>query len=148
MERYAWRDGKIRLRLNPGDLAETGLSREALYAFGKEARDSLRQFLVTLQNRGELPAGELLVEVFPGEKGAVLQITPEIGVLCFFVRKTDEMLRLFPLAKGRGAALYRRKDGNGYYLICNEENAALFSEFAAPCQISGGVLKEACKRIL
>ena len=148
MERYTWHDGKIRLRLEGDELARIGLSREALDRFDGEARGRLRAFLLSLQKRELLPPGELEAEIFPGKRAVVLQIAPAAKPV-FFLPRTDDMLAAYPAAKKYGAALYRRLDRKGYYLAPGDTRSAeIFREFALPCRVPDGVLKETCRRIL
>ena len=149
MERYTWIDGKIRLRLTEEELMEHGLSRESLLQFDQKTQDALKALILSLQSGDVLPGGDLLAEVFPGRRGVVLQITSEYTGSYYYLPRTDDMLAVFPLAKALGAKLYRRLDGKGYYLAHVDKNkAVLFTEFALPCRVSGGVLKETCRRIL
>lgn len=149
MEKYIWSDGRIRLRLTDAELRDLGLDREALLRFDDKTRLVLREWILSLKQRGVLPAGELLAEIFPGRRGAVLQITPEAERQSFFLSRTDDLLAVFPLAKALGAELYRRLDGKGYYIAnADEKGAVRFSEFALPCRVGDGVLKEKCRRIL
>ena len=147
MERYIWRDGKIRLRLDGNDLSVLGLDPEKVARWDETAEATLRRFVSEQQERGLLPAGELIAEVFPGRSGAVLQIGAVRENACYYLKSTDEMLCVFPLAKSCGARLYRRLDGRGYYLTANAEKPQ-FLEFARPCRVREGVLKERCRRIL
>ena len=149
MERYVWRDGKIRLRLEEAELEEMDLTREALLRFDGDARRRLRDFILTLQEDGLLPRGELLAELFPIKQGAVLQFTAKTEETVYYLAREDDMLAVFPLVRAAGAALFRRLDGKGYYVAhANEKGAARFSEFASPCRVPKGVLKENCRRIL
>lgn len=149
MERYSWRDGRIRLRLSETDLSKLGLSLEAIRRFDRDAQACLRDFLWTLQKRGDAPKGEIIVEVFPGRRGAVLQIAKRAEKQVYYLPRTDDMLTAFPLIREMGAALFRRRDGKGYYVVHPDEKKSLaLGEFALPCSVTEGVLRESCKRIL
>ena len=147
MERYSWRDGKIRLRLKERELMDRGISRDGLIRFDADTKRKLTALITEIQHRGELPDGELFAEIFPGKSGVVIQIAPEKNG--FFLSGTDEMLAVFPLVKKMGAALYRRLDGKGFYLAhFPAEARSVLIEFAAPCIVRDGMLRERCKRII
>ena len=148
MEIYRWNKGQIRIRLETEDLAELGLLPEDAAALTDKFQATLRRLLSYLTYRGDLPEGADLAEVFPSRGKAVVQLTVRRKKSVFFLKNNDELLAVFPLAKDSGCAIWKRRDGKGFYLAPQDKRAERFREFGLPVPVRTSVLKEHCSRIL
>ncbi|MBQ3865273.1 MAG: hypothetical protein II776_00095 [Clostridia bacterium] len=148
MEIYRWSKDRIRIRLAAEDLASMGLAPEDAVAFTEEFQRSLRLTLAYLKKTGDLPEDADLAEVFPGRGKVVVQLTARREEKVLFLKNEDEMLAVFPLAKEARCAVWKRRDGRGFYLAPPEERAERFREFGLPRRVRRSVLKEHCRRIL
>ena len=148
MELVRWGKKKIRVRLDREDLAKLEIGEEEIREFSDQTKAAL-QGVVNLA-REEYALGEdLLVEVFPGKCGLVLQIGPWAEDVLFYLKDTDRMLSVYPLAKKMGGRIWKRRDGGGYYLAVSSARAALpFTEFAKVSSLRESALKSRCKQIL
>lgn len=148
MERYRWGKEKVRVRLDPEDLAKLCIDKEEFSEFSEQTKAALLGVVDLAREEFDL-SGDLFVEVFPGKCDVILQIGPRVQEVLFYLKDTDRMLSVYPLAKKLGGRIWHRRDGGGYYLVAPSPWAALpFTEFAKASSLREKSVKRCCKRIL